>query len=261
MYTVLVNKDKSLTTSVRESLIGDNTNTVQFLFEPLTASEASQSDSDGEPEQSVTYTYTADLQYQICGVVRAETLVTDEELYKERVRFILPSSAAFWNNRGQIQYWLDIAIETITTTRDEQTGQPVVERNIEYFVTLPTTLFIDEVTQRSKCKWQCHNPNTIVLTRGDSRDVKITLTDVDGYPYMPVEGDELWFTLKKTPASEDILLEKSIDSDTLTISFVEADTENFVFGEYRYEVELVTSNNDHYTVIKNTPFIITEELH
>lgn len=253
MYTVLINQDKSLSTSVREKLIGGNTNGVQFLL------QAPQSEVEDEGEPTVTYIYSADIHYRIHGCEKADVLITDNELYKGRIRFVLPSSVAFWNNRGQIEYWLDISIETITTYKDESTGQPVVVRNIEYFVTEPTTLLIEEVPFGGRCKWRC-NPNTIFVTRGDTKDIKIALTDDDGFPYEPIDGEELWFRVKKSAYAEDTLIERQIDPSTLSFALDETDTENLEFGEYRYEVELITLDDSHYTVIKDTPFIIGKEL-
>ena len=196
MYTVIVNDDKSLTTSILEKLIGDNTNTIQFLMR----SYASESDSDNEDDQSATpniqIVYSADLHYKTGGLEKAVRLVTDSSLYKERVRFVLPSYSVFWNHRGVIEYWLDITIETITTTIDESTGLNVVSRSTQYVVTYPTTLLIDG-SPFNKCRWkgEC---NTIFVTRGDSKQIKIVLTDDEGYPYEPEVGDELWFRVKKT---------------------------------------------------------------
>lgn len=264
MYTILINNDNTLTTSVRTPLIGDNSNSIQFLYTPPEAPQASQSDSGeegGESEdQTIQISYSADLNYEICGMVKGDVLVTDEKLYKGRVRFVLPSSAHFWNNRGVIQVWINITKETFISYTDPDTGEVVVERETEYIVTLPTKVFVEEINHRGRCPLQ-KNPNTIILTRGDSRDIHIALTDSDGYPYIPVAGDEIWFTLKRSAYAEDMLLHKSIDPDTLMVSFEEADTRDLVFGEYKYEVELITQDNDHYTVIKNTPFILTEELH
>ena len=56
-------------------------------------------------------------------------------------------------------------------------------------------------------------------------------------------------------------IELEVDINALIVRLVESDTENLAFGEYKYEVEVITTGDDHYTVIKNAPFIITEELH
>ena len=87
------------------------------------------------------------------------------------------------------------------------------------------------------------------------------LTDNDGFIYEPVEGDQVWFTVKKSAIAEDVLIRKSIDIHSLVLDLVEADTEDLAFGEYKYEIEVITTQDDHYTVIKNAPFIIMEELH
>ena len=103
--------------------------------------------------------------------------------------------------------------------------------------------------------------NTIRITRGDSLEVTISLIDEDGYPYELVDGDTVLFTVKKSAASEDILIQKEIDIQTLELKLIESDTEDLAFGTYRYEIEVALNSGDHYTAIKNAPFIITEELH
>ena len=272
MYTIIVNDDLTLTTSVKTTLLkGTTTDQIQFLYkdpnapsDPPESNENSLSDGEQEnPQVTVEKVYMALLRYETDDVMKTESLATDTELYKERVRFILPRSAAFFRNRGVVQLWLEIQIDTITTTTtyDEETGEIIDEQTetvTDTFTTLPTTLFIEEVPHEG-----CHrdDDNTIRITRGDSLTVNVSLTDQDGFPYEPVEGDQVIFTMKKSAAAETVLIQKEININTLTISFVESDTENYAFGNYVYEVEVITAQNDHYTVIKNAPFIITEELH
>ena len=166
-----------------------------------------------------------------------------------------------------IQIWLDITTETTitttTTTIDPETGEETTETTVETetesFDTLPTTVFIKEVPRNKRCHRD--DDNTIRITRGDSLTVNILLTDNDGFEYEPVEGDEVWFTVKKSAIAEDVLIRKSVDIDNLVLDLVESDTKDLAFGKYVYEIEVITTQNDHYTVIKNAPFIITEELH
>lgn len=270
MYTILINDDKSLMTSVKTTLLRNTTtDEINFLYMPETAQEP----QDDTPEEQITNPtievetrYTGLLRYENDGVMKTDVLVTDSEPYKGRVRFILPRGSAFFSSRGLVQLWLDITTETETTitTYDPDTGEVidvVTETSTEQFVTLPTNLFIEEVPIERNCPWHRDDNNIIRITRGDSLTINITLTDNDGFPYEPVEGDEVWFRVKKSANAENILIEKQIDINNLVLDLVEADTKDLAFGEYKYEIEVITTQDDHYTVIKNAPFIITEELH
>ena len=265
MYTIVINKDKSLSTTVRTALLRNTTtDEIQFLWKPTSSIETTSDDAQENPQVTVENVYTALLRYETDGIAKTESLITDENLYKERVRFVMPRSSSFFSNRGIIELWVDVTVDTITTTTtyDEGTGEIIdetTETKTETFTTLPTTLFIEEVPHSGHCPRD--NDNTIRITRGDSLTVNVTLTDSDGFPYEPVEGDKVWFRVKKSAIAEDVLIEKSIDIKNLVIDLVEADTKDLAFGNYVYEIEVVTTTNDHYTVIKNAPFIITEELH
>lgn len=269
MYTIIINKDKSLTTSIRQSLLrGTTSDEIVFLIEPP---DAPEDDLDDNVTITSKTTYTPLLRYVVNsdGVTKTEPLAVDEELYKDRARFTVPRSSAFFRNRGSIELWLDITadteITTTTTTIDEETGeeiiQTVTETSTESFSTFSTILFIDEIPNYNKCPYHCGSDNVIRITRGDSLSVNIILTDSDGYEYEPVDGDEVWFRVKKSAKADDVLIEKQIDLESMALELVEDDTRELAFGEYRYEIECITAEQDHYTVIKNAPFIITEELH
>lgn len=254
MYTILVNDDLSLTTSVRTPLLHDNINVNQIAFlwrspQPL------EDDSSEESDITVEYQFNAVLCADIKGVIHTEQLVTDPEPYKDRIRFMLIPSSVFFRNKGIINIWLEITTQTITTVIGEE---PVIDTST--FTTLPTTVVIESVGHRHMpCPKE--DGNIIRITRGDSLSVTVALTDSDGYEYEPVEGDIINFTVKKSASATETLIEKQIDIETLTLELVEADTRDLAFGEYRYEIEVVTAQDEHYTVIRNAPFIIMEELH
>ena len=270
MYTIIINDDLTLTTSVKTNLI-HNTSTDEIVFlwkdpsyTPEDSSEASGEVLDDGVDTStpqIEKAYTGFLHYETDNILKTEPLVTDTEPYKDRVRMVVPRSSVFFRNRGRIQLWIEMVIDTTTTTTDPDTGETTVETVTNTFCTLPTTLFIKEVPRPKHCPPSKDEDNTIRITRGDSLTINIILTDNDGFPYEPVEGDEVWFTVKKSAISEDVLIRKSIDITSLELDLVESDTKDLAFGNYKYEVECITTLNDHYTVIKNAPFIITEELH
>ncbi len=275
MYTILVNKDLSLTTSVKTTLIRNtSTDEIWFLWKSPTSdtSENTQEthtdvveEESTNPSITTEISYTALLRYETNNILKTDSLITDDETYKGRERFILPRSSSFFSNRGMVQLWLEIVTDTVTTTTtyDEETGEIIdetTETKTETFTTLPTTLFIEEIPHSGHCPHR-RDGNIIRITRGDNLTVTVTLTNDDGRPYEPVEGDVVLFTVKKSAKASEVLIQKEIDIHNLVLDLVEADTENLAFGEYKYEIEVITALGEHYTVIKNTPFIITEELH
>lgn len=106
--------------------------------------------------------------------------------------------------------------------------------------------------------------NRIYLTRADTADIDVTLEKLDGSEYEVQEGDSIIFRVKKyaTKDVSEVLIEKQadIEDNEITISLEPEDTLDFAFGEYRYEVELVTADNRHYTVIADTAFEVGKEL-
>ena len=102
--------------------------------------------------------------------------------------------------------------------------------------------------------------NKIELTRGDTMILEVTLQDEMGQSYTPIETDKVYFRLKRNATAKDMFVVKEIPTDTMILQLDAADTVNLKFGTYVYEIELVTSNDYHFTAIANEEFIISEEL-
>lgn len=102
--------------------------------------------------------------------------------------------------------------------------------------------------------------NEIYITRGDSAFIQIQLFDDNGDVYTPVSGDKVFFRLKKDIFGNTLLLMKEIDINNLTLELTPNDTSWLDFTLYRYEIELVTVNKKHFTVIENAPFFVGVEL-
>ena len=104
----------------------------------------------------------------------------------------------------------------------------------------------------------------IYLTRGDSADISVTLTNMDGTPYELQPGDTVYFRMKQKVTNEEsqILIEKTayISQDEIVISLDEPDTMELPFGKYHYEIELVTDDGRHYTVVVDADFEVGKEL-
>lgn len=98
----------------------------------------------------------------------------------------------------------------------------------------------------------------VFLTRGDSCDLIITIRDIQGEIYELQTGDILTFTIKVNCHTEDIIIQKVITTNVVSIT--PADTEALAYGAYWYDVQLTTSGEDIYTVIPPHRFNITPEV-
>lgn len=100
--------------------------------------------------------------------------------------------------------------------------------------------------------------NNISMIRGDSGVFIITITDTNGTPVELTDGDGLTFTLRRTPRSPTIVLQKTITDGTLTIN--PSDTQDMQFGSYVYDVELKRADGYVDTIIPPHEFLILEEV-
>lgn len=108
--------------------------------------------------------------------------------------------------------------------------------------------------------------NSIYLTRGDTAFIVVKLKDESGSPYIPEDGDHVYFRVKESLASTELLIEKecsimeSEGETTIQLDLGESDTENLIPAVYRYEIEVVTAMGYHFTAIANSNFEIGAEL-
>ena len=105
--------------------------------------------------------------------------------------------------------------------------------------------------------------NNIFMTRGDTVSLKIDLVDCEGEPYYLKEGDKAIFRMKRKVCDKELLINKDLEIDEEGQIFLvidPVDTEYLKFGLYVYEIELVTAEDDHYTVIDNGVIELGKEL-
>ena len=100
----------------------------------------------------------------------------------------------------------------------------------------------------------------ITLTRGDTAYIDIVeLRNRDGAIYDLVAGDRIFFRLKANS-----VIEKELDIDLpnskASLHILPADTIGLDYTSYKYEMELVTSTDEHFTFIADKNFIISEEV-
>lgn len=103
------------------------------------------------------------------------------------------------------------------------------------------------------------NGKTITMTRGDTVRIGISLTDDEGAPYIPEEGDSIRFACKKT-YDGDLLIEKDIPTDTLILKLEPEDTKPLPFGKYVYDMQITFANGDVCTFVDKGQLKLTEEV-
>lgn len=101
---------------------------------------------------------------------------------------------------------------------------------------------------------------TITLTRGDTLYCYVSITDKDGSPYTPVEGDSVRFAVKSKYTDPQVLINKDIPIDTMTLKLDPEDTKSMSFGKYVYDIQLTRANGDVHTFVTKSQFILTEEV-
>ena len=101
---------------------------------------------------------------------------------------------------------------------------------------------------------------TITLTRGDTLNAVISITDSDGNPYTPIEGDNIRFAMKSKITDETPILNIDIPIDTMELIIRPEDTKHLKFGSYVYDIQLTKANGVVDTFITKSVFKITEEV-
>lgn len=101
---------------------------------------------------------------------------------------------------------------------------------------------------------------TITLTRGDSFAADIGITQPNGDPYIPSEGDQVRFAMKRNVKEEEVLILKEIPIDTLRLVLDPEDTKDLDFGNYVYDIQLTKSTGEVDTFITKSTLILTEEV-
>lgn len=94
----------------------------------------------------------------------------------------------------------------------------------------------------------------IIMTRGDTARINLTILDADGNPYTPSEGDVIKFSVKKSWQDTEYAIQKTI---TDTIHIEPADTAGLDIGDYVYDVQIALENGDVNTIIP--PSVLTIE--
>lgn len=103
--------------------------------------------------------------------------------------------------------------------------------------------------------------NIITLTRGDTLKALISITDHNGQPYIPKQGDKIRFAMKRDISDPEPLILKEVPIDTMTLVIEPKDTKDLDFGSYKYDMELTTAAGEVDTFILPQIIKLTEEVH
>ena len=101
--------------------------------------------------------------------------------------------------------------------------------------------------------------NNILITRGDTATIDISIKDEVGQEYSLQTGDKLLFSVKKLPIASNPVIEKILTTKQLVLS--SDDTDSLSFGVYKYDITLITALGDVCTFINYCDFIVGEEVH
>lgn len=104
------------------------------------------------------------------------------------------------------------------------------------------------------------NGTTITLTRGDTLYAYISITDQEGNPYTPTQGDSIRFAAKSKYIDNEVLILKDIPIETGVLKLEPEDTSSMSFGKYVYDIQLTRANGDVSTFIEKAQLVLTEEV-
>lgn len=99
------------------------------------------------------------------------------------------------------------------------------------------------------------NGTTISLTRGDSFEATVSITD-----YTPTTNDTIRFAMKHDYADSNPVIVKDIPISTMTLKLDPADTKSLPFGRYVYDIQLTKGDGEVDTFITKASLQLTEEV-
>ena len=102
---------------------------------------------------------------------------------------------------------------------------------------------------------------TINLTRGDTFEAVIGISDQNDEPYIPQDGDSIRFAMKSSYNDVQPLLLIDIPTDTMVLTIKPEDTKCLPFGKYVYDVQITFADGRIDTFVTKAKLNLTEEVH
>ena len=103
----------------------------------------------------------------------------------------------------------------------------------------------------------------ISMIRGDTEAIKVALRDVNGVKVDLVEGDTIYFTVKTSAMTTEIILQKIvtefIDGEA-HITIHPEDTKELSMRKYLYDIQLTMKSGTVKTIVPTSAFTIEQEV-
>lgn len=97
----------------------------------------------------------------------------------------------------------------------------------------------------------------ILLTRGDTLMRPFVIKN-NGVIYEPAADDTITFKVKKDYSDKNAVLTKYIDPSDLTLILAPSDTAQLAFGDYYYDMQLTTANDEVFTFMSGVIRLLEE---
>ena len=104
------------------------------------------------------------------------------------------------------------------------------------------------------------NGKTIIVTRGDTLKINISLKDSTGHEYVAQPDDIIKFKLKKIINDNHHRFEKIINNNTMQLELSSEETSKLSVGDYIYDLEITFSNGEVNTPLNCEKFIVREDV-
>ena len=103
----------------------------------------------------------------------------------------------------------------------------------------------------------------ISMIRGDTEAIKVSCRDESGTDIPLVEGDIVYFTVKRSTNTEEKILQKIVTEFTEGVALITIfpeDTRELKTGIYNYDIQLNRANGQVKTIIPPSTFTINAEV-
>lgn len=187
MYTILVNDDKTLTTTVATLLFrGESVQPIQVLIK------------DGFYQLNFDKVEVVAKYLDSENTLHSAILEKTEDIYKEAYhQFIFKMDDKLFDCPSEVPVFFEVS------QIDEETGEGIS------VITDSTTVSIVQHGGRFTVVWDelKHKKNEIFITRGDTMSLTLSLYDEYSSSYTPETTDSITFRVKKNAISKEILIE------------------------------------------------------
>ena len=203
MYTILVNDDNTLTTSVRERIMQRSklVDSLHFLVEP-TYKELNIAD----------FTVTLEYVLPISKKYKVETLIKSDELYKERLEYKLPFDTNLTREYGDIE--IQLTFTKVDLDEEGKDIQYVRKTSTTSITIVPISAWSDVIPDEAltdldqeilktdaQIKELCEMQENILVEKADN----LVLDEENKELYLTAEGNQIGNKVKLSDLGNEIV--------------------------------------------------------